>query len=150
MVVEPLEFGILGPLRALVGGRPVGMAMASQRALLAALLVRANQVVTTGQLIEDLWGPTPPAQAEAAVRMAVSRLRRQLGPSGAAVLVTRRGGYLLQADREQVDAERFERLVADGQRALAAGRPRWRRSASTQGWRCGGDRCWRMWRRWWW
>jgi DNA-binding SARP family transcriptional activator/tetratricopeptide (TPR) repeat protein len=121
MVVEPLEFGILGPLRALVGGRPVGMAMASQRALLAALLVRANQVVTTGQLIEDLWGPTPPAQAEAAVRMGVSRLRRQLGPAGAAVLVTRRGGYLLQADRELVDAQRFERLILDGQRALAAG-----------------------------
>jgi DNA-binding SARP family transcriptional activator len=78
-------------------------------------------VVTTGQLIEDLWGPAPPAQAEAAVRMAVSRLRRQLGPAGAAVLVTRRGGYLLRAEREWVDAQRFERLVSEGHRALAAG-----------------------------
>jgi hypothetical protein len=47
MVVEPLEFGILGPLRALVGGRTVGMPMASQRAL----LVRANQVVTQGSVV---------------------------------------------------------------------------------------------------
>jgi DNA-binding SARP family transcriptional activator/Tfp pilus assembly protein PilF len=120
MVLERLTFGILGPLQALVDGRPVETAMASQRALLAVLLLRANQVVTTGALIEDLWGPTPPAQAEAAVRMAVSRLRRQLGPAGAAGLVTRRGGYLLQVAPEQIDAGRFERLVWEGQRALAA------------------------------
>jgi DNA-binding SARP family transcriptional activator/tetratricopeptide (TPR) repeat protein len=119
-----LEFGILGPLQVLAGGRQLVelvVAAPSQRALLAVLLLRPNQVVTIGQLIEDLWGPTPPARAEAALRVKVSRLRRLLGQAGHRVLVTRPGGYLLRLETEQLDAGRFERLAAQGQQALAAG-----------------------------
>lgn len=116
-----LEFGILGPLQVLADGRQVVVAAPSQRALLAVLLLRPNQVVTTGQLIEDLWGPAPPARAEASLRVKVSRLRRLLGQAGHSVLVTRPGGYLLRLESEQLDAGRFERLVAQGQQALGAG-----------------------------
>jgi DNA-binding SARP family transcriptional activator/Flp pilus assembly protein TadD len=116
-----LEFGILGPLQVLADGRRLVPVSASQRALLAVLLLRANEVVSTWQLSEDLWGPTPPARTETALRMAVSRLRRLLGQAGRETLVTRPGGYLLQVAPEQVDAGRFERLAAQGQRALEAG-----------------------------
>jgi DNA-binding SARP family transcriptional activator len=124
MVSDWVEFRILGPLQVLVGDRQVALTSASQRALLAALLLRANQAVATVRLIDDLWAQTPPARADVALRMAVSRLRRVLsaaGPAGEELLVTRPGGYVLQIDPDQLDVHWFERLAAQGHQALASG-----------------------------
>jgi len=120
-----LEYRILGPLQVLVADRPLALTGRGQQALLAALLLRANQMVEAERLIDDLWGDAPPARAEAALRMAVARLRRLLphGGSGAEAspLRTRAGGYLLQLDPQQLDAWRFEQLAAEGHQALAEG-----------------------------
>jgi DNA-binding SARP family transcriptional activator len=121
-VPERLEFKILGPLEVVVGERRLALTSLSQRTLLALLLLRADQVMGIERLIDDLWAESPPRRAEVAVRMAVSRLRRLFGAEGSEVLLTRPRGYLLRVDPERVDARRFERLVGEGQVALAAGR----------------------------
>ncbi|HZD68459.1 MAG TPA: BTAD domain-containing putative transcriptional regulator [Actinomycetes bacterium] len=125
MASDRVELRVLGPLQVLVGGRQLVLTSPSQRALLAALLLRANQAVATVRLIDDLWAQTPPARADVALRMAVSRLRRVLataGQAGSEMLVTRPGGYVLQVDPERLDVHRFERLAGEGHQALAAGR----------------------------
>ena len=90
-----VQFRILGPLEVLDGQRRVELGRPKQRALLAVLLVHANQVVALDRLIEELWGEQPPAQATASLQAYVSSLRRVLEPDRPArtlprVLVTRR------------------------------------------------------------
>jgi DNA-binding SARP family transcriptional activator len=80
-----------------------------QRALLAILALRANEVIAREWLLEALWADDPPATAVKALQVYVSRLRKVL-PDG--VLVTRPPGYVLEVDPEEVDLYRFQRLVA--------------------------------------
>jgi predicted ATPase/DNA-binding SARP family transcriptional activator len=121
-----VEIRLLGPLEVQDEDRPVRVPGARQRALLAILLTRANEVVSADRLIDDLWGETPPAEPANALQAAVSRLRRALGPmarDGTAGLriVTRPPGYRLEVDTETIDAARFERLSAEGCKALTTG-----------------------------
>ena len=117
-----MEFRILGSLEVLDEGREVALGGSKQRALLAVLLLHANETLSTDRLIDELWGETPPATAAKTVQVHVSRLRKAL-PGGDDLVVTREHGYQLQIDRERIDAHRFERLVDDGRTELAAGRP---------------------------
>ena len=55
-----MEFGILGPLEVLENGHPVPLGGSKQRALLACLLLHANEVVSRDRLIDELWGASPP------------------------------------------------------------------------------------------
>jgi DNA-binding SARP family transcriptional activator len=105
-----LEFRILGPLEVLADGAPVSLPRKKQRALLALLLMRAGEAVSTDELIEELWAGKPPATARDALQNYVSQLRKALGPE---VIVTRDPGYVLVATAEQTDLGRFERLVAE-------------------------------------
>src|SRR5215470_14169471 len=79
-----VQFRLLGPLEALDGERRVELGRPKQRALLAVLLVHANQVVSLDRLIEELWGEEPPPQAAASLQTYVSNLRRALEPGGPA------------------------------------------------------------------
>jgi DNA-binding SARP family transcriptional activator len=112
---ETPEFLILGPLEVRLGGRPVALGSTKQRALLAALLLRANEVVPTERLIDELWGDAPPRSAANALQVYVSQLRKTLG---ADVLVTQTPGYVARAARDRLDAARFEDLVDEGRRAM--------------------------------
>ena len=87
-----------------------------QRALLAALLLRAGHVVPTEQLVDELYGAEPPKTATASLQNSVVALRKALGPD---VLVTRPPGYVLAVSPEQIDARRFEQLLADARSASA-------------------------------
>jgi DNA-binding SARP family transcriptional activator len=58
-----VEFRILGPLEALLDERPLPLGSRKQRILLAALLLRPNEVVSVDQLIDALWGETAPKRA---------------------------------------------------------------------------------------
>jgi DNA-binding SARP family transcriptional activator len=104
-----LEFRILGPLEVLDGARRVAVTGRNQRALLALLVLRAGTVVPTGRLVDELWGENPPPTATTSLQNAVSQLRKVLG---ADVLETRAPGYALLVERAQVDAHRFEELLA--------------------------------------
>jgi DNA-binding SARP family transcriptional activator/class 3 adenylate cyclase len=123
-----VEFLVLGPLEVLEDDRPIPLGSAKQRLLLAALLVQANAVVSVDRLADVLWGDAPPADAAATVRNYVSRLRAALEPGRAAgeaatLLVSRQPGYVLRVEQDQLDAGRFEQLVAEGRVALREGDP---------------------------
>src|SRR5215207_7874311 len=120
-----MDFHILGSLEALDEGRDVAPAGGKQRALLALLLVHANETVSIERLIDELWGESPPATAARTLQAHVSRLRKALGAGNGAdgMIVTREHGYQLRLDPDRLDAHHFERLVAEGRRELAAGDP---------------------------
>ena len=88
-----------------------------QRAVLALLLLEEGHVVAADRLIDELWGLEPPEDAPTALQAHVSRLRRAL-PDGPAVLATQPPGYVLRIGDDQLDAQRFRRLVAAGRAAL--------------------------------
>jgi DNA-binding SARP family transcriptional activator len=121
---EPLgvDFRILGPVEVRAHGRPIAVAGGRQRALLSLLLLRSGEPLSRDRLIEGLWGERPPDGAVKTVQAVVSRLRRALGGE-AARPVSGASGYRLRVEPDELDLERFERLCADGRRALAAGRP---------------------------
>jgi DNA-binding SARP family transcriptional activator len=110
-----VEFRILGPLEIVEQGRPLALGGARQRALLALLLTRANEVVSTDRLIDELWGERPPKAADNALQYHVSRLRKLLGSSEA--IVTKEPGYLIRVGPDELDLLRFERLVEEGQQS---------------------------------
>ncbi|WP_246043056.1 AfsR/SARP family transcriptional regulator [Streptomyces globosus] len=126
-----VEFRILGPVEVHDGrtGARVVPSGPKQRALLAALVVRAGEVLAADRLIDELWGGHPPASAANALQAHVARLRRLLpqGPAGpdggeAEWISTHPLGYLLQPGGASSDAQRFQLLSAEG-RALLAGEP---------------------------
>ncbi len=124
-----MRFGILGPLEVWDGDRAVTVGTPKQRAVLAALLISANRVVSLDRLIDQLWGAEPPAAATGSLQAYVANLRRVLEPERAAralarVLVTRPPGYLLRVGPGNLDATLFEELATRGRRLLAEGRPR--------------------------
>ena len=110
-----MEFRILGPLEVVEQGNPLPLGGARQRALLAFLLTRANEVVSTDRLIDELWGEGPPKAAANALQYHVSRLRKLLAPSNP--IATKEPGYLIRVRPDQLDLLRFERLVEEGQRS---------------------------------
>ncbi len=116
------QFRILGPLTATFEGEALALGGERQRALLAVLLVHANEMVSTERLIEQLFADTRgprSGSAANAVHVAVSRLRRALGDEGSEMLLTCRGGYMLELEDGQLDSSVFERLIDEGRALLA-------------------------------
>jgi DNA-binding SARP family transcriptional activator len=113
-----LEFRVLGPVEVLADGRPVSLPAAKPRALLAALLLSSNRVVSVDRLIDDLWGEAPPETATKALQGYVSQLRKALGADR---LLTQPPGYSLRVEEGELDLDRFERLVREGRELLGAG-----------------------------
>jgi DNA-binding SARP family transcriptional activator len=105
-----MEYRVLGALEVVADGRPVELGGSKQRSVLAMLVLRAGNVVSTDALIDGLWGESPPATAAKSHQVYVSRLRKALGED---TIVTRAPGYLLAATADQTDIGRFERLVDD-------------------------------------
>src|ERR1700750_557576 len=104
-----MEFLILGPLQARVGGDPIALGGPRQRALLARLLLSRNRVVSSRRLLDDLWPDEPPASGLTALQVRISQLRRVLGEG--ARLLTRAPGYVLALEPGRLDAELFEALL---------------------------------------
>lgn len=118
-----LEFRMLGPLEVRRAGNALPLPPGRPRALLALLLLRANTVVSSDQLIDELWRGDPPRTAAHALQVHVANLRKLLGEhQGAPVIATRRPGYVLEIASDQCDARRFEELSASAGRALDEGR----------------------------
>ena len=115
--VRYMEFRLLGPFSAWDGGREVPLGGSRQRALLAVLVLRANELVPTSRLVEELRGERPPPTATKTVQVYVSQLRKLLG---AGAVETRAPGYVLRLAPDAVDASRFERAL-DAARQLVAG-----------------------------
>jgi DNA-binding SARP family transcriptional activator len=126
-VIEPSGaaalFRILGPLevRADEGWTTIGAA--KQRSVLATLLLRPGEPVSTDVLIDEVWPEKPPAKAANLVSVYMHHLRRRIGDADGRVLVTRAPGYQLVLGPGELDADQFAGLVIEGREALAAGAP---------------------------
>ncbi|MGI5236910.1 BTAD domain-containing putative transcriptional regulator [Dactylosporangium sp. CA-139066] len=130
-----MQVGLLGPLTVDIDGRPVEVGGARLRTLLVRLAIEPGRFVPLDQLVDALWpeasaggttrgarpGAPAPADPANAVQSLVSRLRKALG--GHPALESGPRGYRLDIEPADVDACRFERLVADGRRALRADDP---------------------------
>jgi DNA-binding SARP family transcriptional activator/ABC-type branched-subunit amino acid transport system substrate-binding protein len=84
------------------------------------LLLHRGEAISSERLIDELWGEQPPVTASKTLQVYVSHLRKALGDG---LLQTEGGGYRLTLERDQLDLEQFERLVAQGREALADGDP---------------------------
>jgi len=113
-----MRIRILGPFELEDGGQRVTIGGVRQRAVLARLLLQANEVVPSQQLLMDLWGEDSPQSAANSLQAAISRLRRVLPPGR---LITSGPGYALQIFPAELDVKQFEQLLAEGRDALAAG-----------------------------
>jgi DNA-binding SARP family transcriptional activator len=122
-----IKFGILGPLLIEVGGKEVPIAAARQRTLLAALLLRANTVVSLETLADTVWEENPPSSYRVTLQGYVMRLRKTLGAEIGSRLHTRNPGYCLTVRDGESELGEFETLVRSA-RALAAAQD-WSRAA---------------------
>ncbi|MFI5908295.1 BTAD domain-containing putative transcriptional regulator [Dactylosporangium sp. NPDC051541] len=105
-------FGLLGPLTVTVGGQPITIAGQHTRVLLAALLLHRDQVVGVDALIDVLWGDAPPRTARVQVRNRTAGLRQAFARHGIADVISTRGsGYVIPADRAELDLDRFDELL---------------------------------------
>jgi ABC-type branched-subunit amino acid transport system substrate-binding protein/DNA-binding SARP family transcriptional activator len=103
-----VEFRVLGALEVTERGVTLALGGPRQRLVLALLILDANHVVPIDRLIDRIWGDEPPDAARSALFAYISRLRKLLG---AARIQARPPGYILVAERSEVDALRFADLV---------------------------------------
>ena len=104
------------------GEHPLKLGPPKQQALLAVLLLHANEVVSTDRLVDSLWGEVAPNTAATAVHGYVSGLRKALGDHGGR-LATAPRGYTLRIEPGELDLDRFERALDSGREQLAADGP---------------------------
>jgi DNA-binding SARP family transcriptional activator len=116
-----VEFGLLGPLVVEADGARVSVSAGKQRVLLAALLLRANQVVSPTELTDAVWEGSPPETARVTLQNYVKRLRQALGPAGYERIVTRPAGYLIEVGPGELDVARFGELQQAGHAAIRLG-----------------------------
>lgn len=116
-----MEFRVLGSLEVIDGTREITPSAAKVRGVLAMLVLRHNQIVSTREFIDELWGERPPPSAHSTLHTYVYKLRKTLGRDGTEALATKPYGYLLQVDPHSVDLHNFERQVAEGRRLLDDG-----------------------------
>jgi DNA-binding SARP family transcriptional activator len=109
-----LEFRILGPMEVRRDEKQLSIGSPRQRALLGLLLLRANEIVSLGELVEELWSGRPPRAAKASVHNHVAALRKLLGPG---VIRTHSSAYQLKVELGQLDLARFETLLAEARSA---------------------------------
>jgi YVTN family beta-propeller protein len=114
-----VEFGVLGPLRVLESGEALPIGGRTRRALLAYLLLHANRVVQSEELIDCIWAGEPPETAPSSLQNHVARLRRVLGADR---LLTRGRGYELRVEPGELDLDVVESLAHEADRVDPAGR----------------------------
>ncbi|HEX6255833.1 MAG TPA: BTAD domain-containing putative transcriptional regulator [Euzebyales bacterium] len=110
-----VEIRVLGSFEVLVDGTPRGIPGAGERVLLALLACAGDRTVGKDRLIDELWGEQLPANPRNALHLRVSKLRRVIGDA----LVSDPPGYRLDVGEGEVDARRFEQLVAARRHAAA-------------------------------
>jgi DNA-binding SARP family transcriptional activator/ABC-type glycerol-3-phosphate transport system substrate-binding protein len=109
-----MRFRVLGPIEVSGDDGPIPLGGPKQRSVLAHLIVRANHVVPTDTLIDQVWGDEPPAAARTSLQAYVSNLRKAIGADR---LEGRSPGYVLQLQPDELDASRFEALLREARGA---------------------------------
>jgi DNA-binding SARP family transcriptional activator len=111
---SPPGFRLLGAVELSgVAGTAPTFARAQHRDLLALLLLHAERLVSVEQVVEDLWAGRAPGTATTQVQNMISALRVVLrGAAVPALIESRRGCYALRTDRNEIDVDRFNTLLA--------------------------------------
>jgi DNA-binding SARP family transcriptional activator len=118
-----MEFGLLGPLMVRCGEGTVPIPAGRQRVLLAALLLKANQIMSADELAVLLWPAGPPVTARKTLHNYVKRLRHALGDTAHSRIATRPEGYLIRAGNGELDVTQF--AVLHAQARVSARRGAW-------------------------
>ncbi len=116
-----MRFRILGQLEVDADDGAVSVGAMKSRAVLAMLLLHANEAVSPERLALALWGENVRGDAVKTVRVYISRLRKALGEEDR--IVTTAGGYRLCVRLGELDAAQFDALVDEGRRAAVTGDP---------------------------
>jgi DNA-binding SARP family transcriptional activator len=114
-----LEFLVLGPLEMRIKGRPVPIASARQRIVLAMLLMATNHLVTVDMLIDAVWDGNPPSSARGQIQICISALRRLIGAPE--LIETSPNGYRIRVTGDQLDSNTFNAALDRGRAAAAGG-----------------------------
>jgi DNA-binding SARP family transcriptional activator len=112
-----MEFGLLGPLLVRRGDAVVPVRAGKQRTALATLLLNANHIVPTEDLVEALWGTAPPPSARVSVQNYVAQLRKALGDQSHSRIGTQPRGYVISVADGELDTARFEVLLGAARQA---------------------------------
>jgi DNA-binding SARP family transcriptional activator len=115
-----MDYRILGSLEASDGERLLALGGSRQKAVLALLLLRANEALSRDVIIDELWGESPPVTAAKVLQNCISALRKEL-PDGGESLRTVGSSYALHVGADELDRDRFEHALSRGRAALAAG-----------------------------
>jgi WD40 repeat protein/DNA-binding SARP family transcriptional activator/class 3 adenylate cyclase len=113
--VGRMQFRVLGPLEVDAGGGAIPLGGPKQRAVLAHLLLRANQLVPAETLVDEIWGDESPQQARNIIQTYVSHLRKALGRDR---IQSHAPGYRLRLDPSELDATQFDALMRSARKAL--------------------------------
>ena len=120
-VVSVVDLRMLGAVEAVdSAGHSLKLGGARQRGLLALLALSAPNLVATDTIVEALWGEAGAARPDAALHMAVNRLRAAIGED---LVVTEPGGYRLELPSSNTDVSRFRALVQRGIQLQTLGHP---------------------------
>jgi WD40 repeat protein/DNA-binding SARP family transcriptional activator/class 3 adenylate cyclase/tRNA A-37 threonylcarbamoyl transferase component Bud32 len=109
------QFRVLGPLEVDAGSGPIPLGGPKQRAVLALLLIRANELVPAETLVDEVWGEDPPETARNTIQTYISHLRKAVGHDH---IQSNGRGYRLRLDPSELDAARFDALVRDAKKVL--------------------------------
>jgi DNA-binding SARP family transcriptional activator/tetratricopeptide (TPR) repeat protein len=123
-----LRVGVLGPVTVWNGNEELRVGQPRQQAVLGILAMRANRVISRGELVDAVWGQDPPASAEGGIYTYVAGLRRIIEPTRSArgpgrVLVSSGAGYVLHLVPGQPDAVAFEQYLARARQLRKNGDP---------------------------
>jgi predicted ATPase/DNA-binding SARP family transcriptional activator len=128
---EQYDFRLLGPVELRVESSRLELGSKKQKALLAALLLRRNTVLSRSDIIDALWGEAPPRTATNVVQTYVSASRKAAGPDGGRPLESRLetvgAGYRLRVSEDELDLARAERKMGQAREAAQTGA--WERAA---------------------
>ena len=116
-----MDFRVLGPLEVSSERGGVNLGGPKPRAVLAVLLLHANEPVSSDRLVEAVWGEEESYENRKSLQVCVSRLRKALDEPG--IVATKGKSYEVRVRPGELDADLFQRLVDDGRHALAAGDP---------------------------
>ncbi|MEV4249009.1 BTAD domain-containing putative transcriptional regulator [Streptosporangium canum] len=108
-----MEFRIMGALEVRDGAEDRTPTAPKHRDLLAMFVLNARRPLTVGRLRALLWPREDGERSDSLVRGYVGQLRRLIGRD---VITTVSGTYTLAIGEDQLDVDRFRRLVARGSR----------------------------------
>lgn len=108
-----VELRLLGPLELVVHGNAADLGGPRGRITLAMLALNPGRMITVDQLVDAIWGTSPPHTARSQIQTCISALRKLFAGAGLPdAITTHPAGYVLRIAAESLDTEQFSSLVA--------------------------------------